>query len=223
MGVQAVASAATQPIRVALVDDHRLVLDGLTARLSLPAHDIDVVAAETDWHSMLAHPGFPFDVVVLDLHLRDNVPIGIKLRSLVSSGTTAVVMSGHGDNASVSAAVNAGALGFVLKTESADELISAIHAAAGSRPHLSGRAAAAVASHRAAPDAGLGRQELRALRLFAGGRTIREVSTEMGTTEETVKSYLKRGRRKYRLVGIDVGTRVLLRRHAMREGWIRPE
>jgi hypothetical protein len=45
----------------------------------------------------------------------------------------------------------------------------------------------------------------------------------MSTTEETVKSYIKRGRRKYRRVGVDLGTKLLLRRHAIREGWITPE
>jgi two-component system, NarL family, uhpT operon response regulator UhpA len=38
-----------------------------------------------------------------------------------------------------------------------------------------------------------------------------------------VKSYIKRGRRKYRRVGVDLGTKLLLRRHAIREGWIPPE
>jgi DNA-binding CsgD family transcriptional regulator len=80
-----------------------------------------------------------------------------------------------------------------------------------------------LAGFRATPDAGLGRQEQRALVLYAGGRTIKEVAVEMSTTEETVKSYIKRGRRKYRHVGVDVGTRVLLRRHGIREGWIAPE
>ena len=42
----------------------------------------------------------------------------------------------------------------------------------------------------------------------------------METTEETVKSYIKRARRKYREVGIDIGTRILLRRHGLREGWL---
>ena len=59
--------------------------------------------------------------------------------------------------------------------------------------------------------------------LYAGGRSIKEVALAMSTTEETVKSYIKRARRKYRQVGIDVGTRVLLRRHGIREGWIAPE
>jgi DNA-binding NarL/FixJ family response regulator len=212
-------AARDRPIRVALVDDHRLVLDGLTALLRAASDDIAVVASEVSWSDLLHSPEFPVDVVVLDLHLEDSIPIGTKLRMLTSAGCATVVMSRHTDNASITAALRAGALGFIAKTESADELVSAVHAAAASRTHLSGTLAEAVASYESTPDAGLGPREHYALVLYAGGRSIKEVATEMSTTEETVKSYIKRGRRKYKHVGIDIGTRILLRRHGAREGW----
>jgi DNA-directed RNA polymerase specialized sigma24 family protein len=59
--------------------------------------------------------------------------------------------------------------------------------------------------------------------LYAAGRPVKEVAVAMGTTEDTVKSYIKRGRRKYRAAGIDIGTRILLRRQATVEGWLSPE
>lgn len=223
MELTTVRRSRTPTIRVAIVDDHRLVLDGLAARLSHRASGVTVAATESSWITLLEHPGYPFDVVVIDLHLDDTIPIGTKLRALQSAGTAAVVMSRHADSGSISAAITAGAMAFVPKTESADELIAAIHAAAARVPHLPPRVATALAGFRATPDAGLGRQEQRALVLYAGGRSIKEVAVEMDTTEETVKSYIKRARRKFRMVGVDVGTRVLLRRHAIREGWIAPE
>lgn len=210
-------------VKVAIVDDHRLVLDGLEARLSHRSSGVSVLATESSWADLLDHPSYPFDVVVLDLHLDDNIPIGTKLRALHSAGTAAVVMSRHADSGSISAAINAGAMAFVPKTESADELISAIRSAAARIQHLPEHVASVLAGFRATPDAGLGRQEQRALVLYSNGRSIKEVALEMDTTEETVKSYIKRARRKYRMVGVDVGTRVLLRRHAIREGWIAPE
>jgi two-component system uhpT operon response regulator UhpA len=211
------------PIRVAIVDDHRLVLEGLAARLHDPEGGLSIVATETSWAGLIAHPEFPVDVVVLDLHLEDGIPVGTKLRALGTIGTATVVMSRHADSASVTAAMRAGALGFVPKTESAGELLSAIHSAARSAQHLPEPLAAAIAGYSASPDPGLGRQEQRALILYASGRSIKEVAAEMATTEETVKSYIKRGRRKYREVGVDVGTRILLRRHGVREGWLTPE
>ena len=210
-------------IRVAIVDDHRLVLDGLAARLHEPEKGISVVAAETSWAGLMANPAFPVDVVVLDLHLEDGIPVGTKLRALGTIGTAAIVMSRHADSASVTAAMRAGAMGFVPKTESAAELSAAIRAAADSTQHLSAPLAEAVAGFVAIPDPGLGRQEQRALVLYAAGRSIKEVAAEMNTTDETVKSYIKRARRKYREVGIDIGTRIALRRHGVKEGWLAPE
>jgi DNA-binding NarL/FixJ family response regulator len=210
-------------IRIALVDDHRLVLDGLAARLGNKGLGIAVVASESSWGDLLGNDEFPVDVVVLDLHLEDNIPIGTKVRALQAAGTAVIVMSRHSDSASVNAAMRAGAMGFVPKTDGADELIAAIRAAAASTMHLSTEVATALENYDAMPDAGLGRQELRALVLYARGRTIKEVAADMETTEETMKSYIKRARRKYRRVGVDVGTRVLLRRHAVREGWITSE
>ena len=223
MTVEAPSRTRSAIIRVALVDDHRLVLDGLASRLSQKASGISVVITESSWAGLLDNPEFPVDVVVLDLHLDDNIPIGTKLRALQSSGTTAVVISRHADSGSVNAAIQAGAMAFIPKTESADELIAAIKAAAESRRHLPAHVAKVLAGFRATPDAGLGRQEQRALVLYAGGRSIKEVAAAMQTTEETVKSYIKRARRKYRSVGVDVGTRLLLRRLGIREGWISPE
>ena len=210
-------------IRVALVDDHQLVLDGLSSRLAHKPFGISVVAAESRWTDLMTHPEFPVDVVVLDLHLDDNIPIGTKLRALHSAGIPAVIMSRHSDGATVNAAMQAGALGFVPKTDSAEDLVTAIHSAAASTRHLSAHLASTLADFSSPPDAKLGRQEQNALVLYATGRSIREVAEKMGTTEETVKSYIKRARRKYRDIGLDLGTRELLRRHAAREGWLAPE
>lgn len=209
-------------IRVAVVDDHRLVLDGVSAHLRFRHPDLQVVASETTWAGLIQHPCFPVDVAVLDLGLGDDIPVETKIRTLATAGTRTVVMSRHADAISVQSALHAGAYGFVPKTDDATELVQAIRAAAAGRPYRPTSIELDVDSlNRTTP--GLGRQELRALMLFATGRPVREVAEEMETTEETVKSYLKRARRKYRAVGVDLGTKALLRRHAVREGWIGPE
>ncbi len=198
------------------------MLDGLKARLE-QGGEFDVPICVASWPELMDHPEFPVDVVVLDLFLEDRIPVPAKLRALSSTGATTVVMSRHADPASISSAIRAGALAFVPKTETAEELIQAIRAAAAGRSYLPQPLAATLASYTPPDDPRLGAQEQRALRLYARGNTIREVADEMSTTEETVKSYIKRGRRKYRRVGVDLGTRVLLRRHAVREGWLAPD
>jgi two-component system uhpT operon response regulator UhpA len=209
-------------VRVALVDDHRLVLDGLKARLEQEG-EFEVPISAASWDELLEHPEFPVDVVVLDLFLEDRIPVPAKLHALASTGASSVVMSRHADPASITAAIRAGALAFVPKTETADELVAAIHAAADGRSYVPKPLAATLAAYVPPDDPKLGAQELRALMLYSRGESIREVADEMSTTEETVKSYIKRGRRKYRRVGVDLGTRALLRRHAVREGWLAPD
>ncbi len=214
---------ARKPVRVGIVDDHLLLLESLSTRLALRSSGIVVVISETTWSGFVSHPEYPVDVAVLDLQLDDGIPIGTKLRALSASGTGTVVMSRHAHAATVAEAMRAGALSFVPKTEPVEDLISAIHAAAANTTMLSDALAAAVAAFPASPNPGLGRQEQRALMLYASGRSIKEVAVEMETTDETVKSYIKRGRRKYRAIGIDLGTRIRLRMHGIREGWISPD
>jgi two-component system uhpT operon response regulator UhpA len=211
------------PLRVALVDDHRLVLDGMRAILQLREPGIDVVVTETTWLGLLSHKEFPVEVVVLDLNLSDSIPIATKIRTLSAAGARTVVMSRHADAASVHGALTAGALAFVPKTESADEVISAVRAVARGEKYLSPTARHTLDDSRQHRDPGLGAREQRALVLYASGRSIREVAEKMSTTEETVKSYIKRARRKYRQVGVDVGTKVLLRRRGIHEGWLTRE
>ena len=220
VGVAVEASSHASPnIRVAVVDDHRMVLEGIAARLEFQ-QNLSVVVCEPTWVGLLAHPEFPVDVVVLDLHLKDQISIGTKLRTLSTVGAHTVVISRHADAASIYLAIQAGAKGFVPKTETTDELVRAIESAAHGLAYQSATVRVAMSALDGVAAPPLGRQERRALMLYSAGRSIREVATAMGATDDTVKSYIKRARRKYRSAGIDLGTKVLLRSHAELEGWL---
>ena len=213
----------THRVRIAIVDDHRLLVEGLAARLGAARSRIDVTAALTRWDDLLSHPAFPVDVVVVEYNLEDGVPFDQKLKSLEEAHVPVVVLARSGDPATVHAALSAGAAAFVAKTESADELVAAVHDVAHGRQHRSAAVVAALEEYANRADPSLGKQELMALQLYAGGRSVHEVALHMATTDQTAKSYIKRGRRKYRAAGVDLGTKLLLRRHAIREGWIPPE
>lgn len=215
--------AKAPALRVAVVDDHRLVLDGIVAHLATTKTEIDVVISEPSWVGLLTHREFPVDVVVLDLALGDGIPISTKISTLLAAGSKTVVMSRYADGSSIHGALAAGALAFVPKTESADVLVAAVRAVAGGAKFLSPAVTATLDGVPRNSDPGLGRQELRSMVLYASGRSIKEVAEAMSTTEETVKSYIKRARRKYRLIGVDVGTKILLRRRGIQEGWLTPE
>ena len=208
-------------IRVAVVDDFPLLTDGLASHLSDDAFRLDVVLTANSWTDLVAHPEFPADVTVLDLNLNDSISIGTKVQALRAAGSEVVVISRHADPATVARVLAAGALSYVPKSEGTEELVLAIRAAARGESHLP-RSLADVVSRigAAAPAPRLGRQEQRALALYSSGLSMRDVADRMMTTEETVKSYVKRARRKYRELGVDLGSRASLRDHGVREGWI---
>ncbi|WP_165063614.1 sigma factor-like helix-turn-helix DNA-binding protein [Marisediminicola senii] len=207
--------------RVAIVEDHRLLLDGLQALIGPRRSGLDVVISETSWHGMLEHSQFPVDVAVVGLNLGDGIAIGTKIRALAAVGTRTVVLSRLTDLEATAGVLAAGASACIARTDSAAELMAAVTAAARGTALPSPEVDAA--EHRHPADPGLGRQEQRAMMLYASGHSIKAVADEMQTTEETVKSYIKRARRKYRHMGVDVGTKILLRRRGIHEGWLTPE
>lgn len=219
--MSAVEPGQARATRVAIVDAHPLVGEALAALIG--GGDLEVVCVESTWEGLLAHPALPVDVVVLDLHLHDGVLVTTKVSELTALGASTVVLSRRTDAASVATAMRAGARAFVATSDSPREFAAAIRTAAAGGQHLADHRAAAARGVLAARDAGLGRQEERALVLYAAGSSLREVAAVMDTTEETVKSYIKRGRRKFRALGIDLGTRESLRRYAAAQGWSIPD
>ena len=210
-------------VRVAIVDDFKLVIEGLGTHLSANRFGVSVVIQATSWAALVDDPQFPAEVTVLDLSLNDGIHITTKIQALRAAGSEVVVMSRHADAASVSRVMQAGALGFVPKTDGIAELVAAIKDAAAGRRHLREPLATAVEKISTPSSPGLGQREHHAIALYATGRSIKEVAAEMQTTDETVKSYIKRARRKYRESGVELGTRALLRSHGIREGWLDPD
>jgi DNA-binding NarL/FixJ family response regulator len=219
--VSAVEPGGAVPVRVAIVDAHPLVAEALGALAA--RHDLDVVAVVSTWGDLLGHPAMPVDVVVLDLHLHDGLLATRRVRELAALGIGTVVLSRRTDAASLASAMRTGASAFVATSDSPRDFVSAIRAASVGGRHISRNRVAAARGAVSSPDAGLGRQEERALVLYSVGSSVREVAAEMDTTQETVKSYIKRARRKYRALGIDIGTRESLRRYAAEQGWTIPD
>ena len=107
------------PIRIAIVDDHKMLLGALTEWIRNAADDIRMVAAVATWPELLTHPEFPVDVVLLDLDLKDNIPVSLKLSTLKTTGVRTVLMSTYSEPAVVREALAAGAMGYLVKSEDA--------------------------------------------------------------------------------------------------------
>ncbi|MEA9985226.1 MULTISPECIES: response regulator transcription factor [Subtercola] len=212
-------STSHENIRLAIVDDHRMLLGALTEWIRGAASDITMVAAVTTWPDLLTHVEFPVDVVLLDLDLKDNLPISVKLRALKSAGVKTVLMSTYSEPVVIREALAAGALGYLVKSEEADMIVEAIRAAAKGEPFISSELDLALSTEESGGSSPkLSAQERRVMALYGGGEPVKQVAEQLSISEETAKSYLKRIREKYRVLGIDVGTKVALRKRAIHDG-----
>src|SRR5690349_15839188 len=207
-----------QPIRLAIVDDHRMLLGALTEWIRGAAPDIELVAAVPSWSELLAHPEFPVDVVLLDLDLRDNIPISLKLSMLKSAGVQTMLMSTYSEPAVVREALSAGALGYLVKSEPVETIVEAIRAARLGDSYITPELETTLADSDAVQAPKLSAQERRVMALYGAGQPVKAVAFQLGISEETAKSYLKRIREKYRVAGYDVGTKVALRKRAIADG-----
>jgi DNA-binding NarL/FixJ family response regulator len=205
-------------IRLALVDDHKMLLGALSEWIRGAASDISMVAAVASWPELLTHPEFPVDVVLLDLDLKDNIPISLKINTLKTTGVKTVLMSTYSEPNVVREALAAGALGYLVKSEDAEMIVEAIRAAAQGESYISAELDLALNAAEIGGVPKLSAQERRVMALYGGGEPVKAVAYQLGISEETAKSYLKRIREKYRVAGYDVGTKVALRKRAITDG-----
>ena len=189
-------------IRVLIVDDHKIMRDGIKAILK-PALDLDVVG-ETDSGVdavQLVRKLRP-DVVMMDIDLQGMSGIEATLEMLRHNPDTRVMMlSMYDDEHSVISAVKAGARGFVLKRASDGDLLQALRTVAQGGSYLSPRVSDRLLdriqkgtvdeSTQSAPLASLSPREIQVLRLVAEGKTSKEIAVMLNLSVQTIRSYRK--------------------------------
>ncbi|WP_173922351.1 response regulator transcription factor [Agromyces sp. Marseille-P2726] len=219
--------ASPPPVRLALLDDHGLIVDSLATWFGDHAPDFSVVVRATTWMELIRSPAFPVDLVLMDLQLPDGVSIESRIRACRAAGAKVLVVSALDDEASRDRCLAAGASGFVSKTLPAEELVElARRVARGEklRRHPPGSKGVAARDGRPAQDehdsAHLSAAEERALRLYTQGFSTLEVARHMGVGYETAKTYLRRVREKYAKAGRPASRKSELIRRAAEDGYL---
>jgi DNA-binding NarL/FixJ family response regulator len=212
----------TDVIDVAAVDDHPIILDNVAGWVATDEGDIRVIATAETVAALLAGPGRGADVVLLDLNLADGTTVEGNVAAISAAGPAVLVLSASDRPLAVRAAIQAGARGYALKNEEADQIRSAIREVAAGRDWVSPRLAYILATDDAADRPALSNQETRALQLYATGMPLKSVARRMEISEETVKQYLGRVREKYAKAGRAAPTKVELYYRAVEDGHLPP-
>ena len=208
--------------KVLIADDHPLVRRALVQLLDA-AGDLEVVGAAADGREAveMARASSP-DVVLMDLEMpRVN---GIEAtRALVETDPRArvVVLTTFSDRDRILGALDAGAVGYLLKDAEPEEIIRGVRAASVGDSPLAPRAAREMISDRARGrnDHGLSTRESEVLRLVAEGLPNKLIARRLAITEKTVKAHLTRV---FAEIGVTDRTQAALwaRRHETRSGGV---
>ncbi|HXD64060.1 MAG TPA: response regulator transcription factor [Solirubrobacteraceae bacterium] len=185
-------------IRLLIADDHPLVRDALTTLLA-GADDIEVVGATADGREAVevALATSP-DVVLMDLEMPELNGMDAT-RALREAGSDArvVVLTTFSDRDRILGALDAGALGYLLKDAEPEEIIRGVRAAARGESPLAPRAAHELLIERAGgpgrpgrPEAELSAREQEVLALVAEGLPNKLIARRLQISEKTVKAHL---------------------------------
>ncbi|WP_019147061.1 response regulator [Timonella senegalensis] len=187
---------APGPIKVLLVDDHRVVRAGLTAILNESGR-VEVVAEAADGGAALEllrdqDRRESLDVVLMDLQMAPGLDGVSAIKAMREAGVDlpVLVLTTYETDADIVAAMSAGAQGYLLKDATDAELIGAVERVAQGRRALSPQVADRLVDRLSDPLPQLSPRELEILEALAKGKTNREIAQEAFVSEATVKTHL---------------------------------
>lgn len=190
-----------QPIRVVLVDDHQMVLDGLAAMLRPHADRVAVVGATSDpGEARRLVRDLEPDICLLDVRLRQESGLEVcaDLRRCAPR-TLVVFLTVYEDEAYLFEALQAGASGYLLKQVVGPELVGHLERVVDGEiaidPGLAGRVALSAARLQRGEfwpgtHLGLTQRESEVLRLMVRGLSNRAIARELVVGDETVKTHV---------------------------------
>ena len=205
------------PIQILLADDHVMVRQAL--RFLLERAGMAVMGEASDGQEALEiAQEQPPDVAVLDIGMPrlNGLETARRLRDAFPQ-TKIIVLTGHTEDSYVLEAVQAGAVGYVLKTQATLDLVQAIGDVFQGRvylsPWVSRTVVAAYLGHADLPPDPLTSREREVLQLIAEGETTKEIAWRLDLSVKTVESHRSRLMHK-----LDIHETATLVRYAIRRG-----
>lgn len=180
----------SDPIRILLIEDQPLTRIGVRTVL-LGEEDLDLIAEEDN-----AADGFARfkelkpDVTILGLRLPDSCSIDdLDNYFIADPKAKIIVLAEHAGDAEITKSLKKGALGYICKDVSPDDLVKAIRTVSSGRKFIPGEIAAILSEN-------IGQEELtpaeaNVLRMIVGGMSNKEIAFALDVTENTVKTHVK--------------------------------
>lgn len=178
--------------RVVLVDDHAVIRAGL-AQLIATADDIEVVGQAADGAAAIEQArALKPDVVLMDLQM-PGVDGVAATREIVAAGlgVDVLVLTSYSDNERILDALDAGAVGYLLKDADPDDVLTGIRAVSRGESPIHPKAARALLGARSAggrPQ--LTAREVEVLTLVRDGLANKQIAKKLEISERTVKAHL---------------------------------
>ena len=216
------AGGAVPRVRLALLDDHEVLLDSLGSWIGANAPDFDLVLSASTWLQLVHSDNFPTDLVFIDFQLKEPVSIEARVRTCRAAGAKVVVLSSLDSQESRDRAMAAGAAAFLSKSLPMREVMDTARQVMGVERNAS------IPLDRNSTQDGdftksrpkLSAGELDALMLYVAGYSTEEVAAQLNVRYETAKTYLRRVREKYAKVNRPAGKKADLIRRAAEDGYL---
>ena len=209
-------------VRLAILDDHEVLLDSLSSWINVNAYDFDLVLTAHTWLQLVHSDNFPTDLVFLDFQLKEPVSIEARVRTCRAAGAKVVVLSSLDTRESRERALDAGASAFLSKALPMREVMDAARQVMGvardNAPQRDWRPLPVGASNQSRPKLSAGESE--AFRLYVSGFSTNEVAQQMNVQYETAKTYLRRVREKYAKANRPASKKAELIRRAAEDGYL---
>jgi DNA-binding NarL/FixJ family response regulator len=188
-------------VNLAIVDDDRMLLDGVGAWLhQAGVSDIRLVRTATTVDALLAGD-LDAEIALLDLNLRDHSAPAENVARLRAADCRVLVISAIPDPEHVLATIEAGAAGYLTKDHDLTELVDAVRRVGAGGSVLSTELAFILSQDSRPARPRLSPQERAVLVAYAHGSTLAAAARRAGVAYGTAREYLERVKRKYAEVG----------------------
>ncbi len=178
------------PIRILIADDHPMIRMAIKSMIETEPHMTVIGEAKNGEEAISLHLTHDPDITLMDLNMPGTDGVEAIDRILEERPDARfIILTNYDSDEDVFRGLDAGAMSYLLKDSSQDQLLKTIRAVHAGQKYISPEIAEKLAQRRTYPK--LSAREMAVLRLMMKGKSNRAIGVQLGITESTVKSHVK--------------------------------